>query len=114
MRDILLRVDGECRREGLAPPSRATVYKLLDSAPCPTLRKGDLPASVQAALYNLDAGSEVPAHQVAFCCFNYGDLRAMCYAAGLPWLALHQALRLAGYRAKCRGPLEAVAAARRI
>ena len=86
----------------------------MDSLPCPTLRKGDLPRAVQDALYNFEADSEVPAHQVAFCCFNYGDLRAMGFAAGLPWLAIHQALRLPGYRARSRGPVEAVALARGI
>jgi hypothetical protein len=113
-RDILARIEKGCRGKGLEPPSRATVYKLMNTVPCPTLRKGDLPPAVQAALHNLEAESRVPAHQVAFCCFNYGDLRAMGFAAGLPWLAIHQALRLPGYREKCRGPLEAVAAARGI
>ncbi len=112
MREVLSRIEAACRRKGLQPPSRATVYKLRNTVPCPTLRKGDLPAAVQAALYNLEPESEVPAHQVAFCCFNYGDLEAMSFAAGLPWLALHQALRLPGYRERSRGPLEAVASAR--
>lgn len=82
--------------------------------PLPTRRVGDLPASVQAALYNLTATSDVPEHQIAFHCFNHGDLRAMSYAAGLPWLAIWRALRLRGWRRKSRGPAEAVARVRGI
>jgi len=114
MREILSRIGEGCGMRRLEPPSRATVYKLMCTLPCPTLRAGDLPASVQAALYNMEPESEVPAHQVVFCCFNYGDLRAMSFAAGLPWLAVHQALRLPGYRKRSRGLVEAVALARGI
>lgn len=103
-----------CEEEGLRPPSRATVYKLLDRLPTGTYRVSELPAAARAALYNLDPSSEVPGHQLAFYCFNYGDLAAVSFAAGLPWLALHQALRLPGYRARSRGLAEAVARARGI
>jgi hypothetical protein len=82
--------------------------------PVPTYRVGDLPAPVQDALYNLEPDSEVPAHQLAFYCVNYGDLEAVSFAAGLPWLAIYQALRMRGYRPKSRGLIEAVARARRI
>jgi hypothetical protein len=82
--------------------------------PGPLLRVRDLPASVRRALYNLAPESEVPGHQVAFYCFNYGDLAAISFAAGLPWLALHQARRMRGYRMKSRGLVEAVARARRV
>jgi hypothetical protein len=108
MPQILAEIDLECRREGLRPPSRATVYKLLDTLPTRTYRASELPRPVREALYNLDPVSEVPGHQLAFYCFNYGDLAAASFASGLPWLALHQALRLPGHRARSRGLLEAV------
>ncbi len=113
-RDLLARIRACCAERGVKPPSRATVYKAMDTLPGPTYRVADLPPAVQAALYNLNAESRVPAHQVAFYCFNYGTLAALCFAAGLPWLALHQAQRLPGYRSKSRGLIEAVARVRGI
>jgi hypothetical protein len=114
MRDLLAGLSERCRADGLAPPSRATVYRLLDRLPVPSYRVRDLPPEVRSALYNLEPDSEVPAHQLAFYCANYGGRRALSFAAGLPWLAIHQALRLPGFRPKSRGLLEAVAAVRRI
>ena len=114
MVEILVQVGDRCRREGVEPPSRATVYKLLKSIPTPLFRVSLLPPQVRRALYNFGSESDVPAHQVAFYCFNYGDLAAVSFAAGLPWLAIHQALRLPGYRARSRGLVEAVARARGI
>ncbi len=101
-----------CRHAGLKPPSRATVYRLLTTLPTPVYRVADLPEAVRHALYNLGPESEVPAHQVAFYCFNYGDVAAMSFASGLPWLALYQAARMRGHRDRSRGLLEAVARAR--
>lgn len=112
MPQILAQVAEQCRRHGLRAPSRATVYKLLATLPATTYRLATLPPAVRNALYNLDDASEVPAHQVAFYCFNYGDLSAISFAAGLPWLALYQAGRLPGYRARSRGLLDAVMRAR--
>ena len=114
MAEILAQVSERCRREGVTPPSRATAYKLLKSLPTPTYRVSKLPPRVRHALYNLGSESDVPAHQLAFYCFNYGDLAAVSFAAGLPWLAIHQALQLPGYRAKSRGLVEAVARTRGI
>ena len=114
MADLLVGIAERCRQAGLGPPSRATVYKLLTTLSTPMYRVADLPAAVRHALYNLGHDSDVPAHQVAFYCFNYGDVAAMSFAAGLPWLALYQALRMRGYRARARGVLEAVARARGI
>lgn len=112
MSDALAAIALRCRREGLRAPSRATVYKLLDVLPSGSYRVRDLPPPVRECLYNLDAGGEVPGHQLAFYCFNYGSLAAVSFASGLPWLALHQALRLPGWRARCRGLAEAAARAR--
>lgn len=114
MAEILAQVGKRCRRRGVEPPSRATVYKLLKSLPTQTYRVSNLPPPVRRALYNLGSDSDVPAHQVAFYCFNYGDLAAVSFAAGLPWLAIHQALQAPGYRARSRGLVEAVARARGI
>lgn len=109
---VLARLADYCRRRQLPAPSRATVYKLVATLPTATHCVAELPAPVQQALYNLVADSEVPAHQVVFYCFNYGDLAAMSFAAGLPWLALYQARLMPGFRGKCRGLLDAVAQAR--
>jgi hypothetical protein len=112
MTEVLERVRERCQRDGLAPPSRATLYKLLATLPTRSYRLSELPPSVRNALYNLSPDSDVPAHQIAFYCFNYGDLGAISFAAGLPWLALYQARRMPGHRARSRGLLEAVALVR--
>lgn len=114
MAEVLAQVGERCRRDGVETPSRATIYKLLKSLPTPTYGVSQLPPAVRHALYNLGPQSNVPAHQLAFYCFNYGDLAAVSFAAGLPWLAIHQALRLPGYRTRSRGLVEAVARARGI
>ena len=114
MTRLLEDVSERCRRIGVAPPSRATVYKLLRVVDGARHRVGDLPGPVQAALYNLEADSVVPERQVAFYCFNYGDLSALSFAAGLPWLALYQARHLPGHRLRSLGLLRAVLRARGI
>ena len=112
MSAVLARVAERCRIAGIAPPSRATAYKLMAVLPTPAYRVDQLPVAVRNALYNLTPESNVPAHQVAFYCFNYGDLAAISFASGLPWRALYQARRLPGHRDKSRGLLDAVAQAR--
>ena len=114
MMDMLSALASICARNRVAAPSRATVYKLLDKLPVPSYELSDLPGPVKGALYNLGPGSEVPAHQLAFYCFNYGTLEAVSFAAGLPWLAIYQALRLPGYRERSRGLALAVARVRGI
>lgn len=112
MADVLRQIGERCRKQKLDPPSRATLYKLLLTLPTSSYRLAELPPAVRNALYNLVSDSEVPAHQVAFYCFNYGDLSAISFASGLPWLALYQAQRTPGFRDKSRGLLDAVAQAR--
>lgn len=112
MAAALEEIAARCRRQRVKPPSRATVYNLLDALPTRTYRVRDLPRPVREALYNLDADSDVPGHQLAFYAFNYGDLAAVSFASGLPWLALRQALRLSGWRERSRGLAEAVARSR--
>ncbi len=106
--ELLATVGEACQAKGLVPPSRSTVYKLLATLPTARFNVVGLPSPVRRALYNLTDGTAVPAHQLAFYCFNYGDLAAASFAAGLPWLALYQAARMPGYRSRSRGLIEAV------
>ena len=101
-----------CDENGHVCPSRATIYKYMARASCASHAAADLPPSARNALYNLWGGVQVPGAQLAFYCFNYGDLTATHFAAGLPWLSLYQAARMRGWRPRCRGLLGAVLAAR--
>ncbi len=105
---LLQELRAFCERSGFPTPARATVYSFMATAETARYVPSHLPPSVQQALYNLGPDTPVPGHQLAFYCFNYGDLRAVSFASGLPWLALYQAGRLRGFRPKSRGLLEAV------
>jgi hypothetical protein len=87
---------------------------MIDHVEGHTYRARDLPTSALEALYNISPDALVPGHQVAFCCFNYGTLSAICFASGMPWLDLHHARRARGWRPKSRGLLEAACRARRM
>jgi len=80
----------------------------------PAYRWADLPAAVQRSLHNLDEDTWVPARQVVFAAFNYGDVHAISFASGLPWLALYQADRVRGWRPKSHALLRAVMTGRGI
>lgn len=108
MVDVERELARACRRRGVKPPARATLYASLARVEPHSYPIGDLPARVQATLYNLDRDAAVPGHQLAFYCFNYGDLATASFAAGLPWLDLFQAGKIGGWRARSRGLLEAV------
>jgi hypothetical protein len=108
VREITARLAEYCESHGLPTPARATIYQAMRRAPTACYRVGDLPAAVRQTLYNLADDTQVPGHQLAFHCLNYGGLEAASYAAGLPWLALYQAARLGGWRARSRGLLEAI------
>jgi hypothetical protein len=103
-----------CTALGEKIPARATVYAFVAKAPTQAYRRSDLPQQVQSALFNLDDDAVVPGHQVAFACLNHGGMRAVCFAAGLQWLALYQAARMRGWRDKSRGLILAVLRARGI
>ena len=103
-----------CRQGGQGVPARATLYSFMAKTPTRLYDSTRLPVAARAALYNLDSKTPVPGHQLAFYCFNYGDLAALSFAAGLPWLALYQAARMRGFRPKSRGLLAAVLRARGI
>ncbi len=114
VRAVERQVRSLCEREGLPAPARATVYRFMAGVSVHDYRVADLPAWVQAALYNLDRDARVPGRQLVFYAFNYGDARAMSYAAGLPWIDLYQAARMRGWRPMSRGPLRAAMLRRRI
>lgn len=105
---IRRRLADWCALRGLRPPARATVYNTLLRVPGHAYPVPSLPRHVQKALYNLGPDAEVPGHQLAFYCFNYGSLAAVSYAAGLPWIDLYQAAHLRGWRPRSRGLLQAV------
>jgi hypothetical protein len=108
MRLILRQLREFCSGAGFKMPSRATIYKFMAGANIHEYTIGRLGQQVQQALYNLDPQGTIPGHQLVFYCFNYGDLSAVSFAAGLPWIDLYQAAQMRGWRAKSRGLLEAV------
>lgn len=112
--DVLRELRAFCEATKRRCPSRATVYSALLRVEGHRHAFGELPASVRAALYNLDEDAVVPGAQVAFACFHFGDLAALSFAAGLPWLDLYQAGAMRGWRPKSRGLYEAVARVRGI
>jgi hypothetical protein len=96
-----------CRKAGLASPSRATVYNALDRAIPPAYDMADLPPAVRLCLHNVARG-RVPGDQIVFAAFNYGDTRALSFAAAMPWSCLTRAARIPGFRPKSRALLRAV------
>lgn len=107
-RELLGELEKRCVHRGLDVPSRATVYKMMKTLVCGKRRMADLPPAVRAALYNVAEDADVPEHLIVFHCFNHGDLAAISYASGMPWLALYQAARMRGFRARSRGLLGSV------
>jgi hypothetical protein len=114
MTNALKELREVCAAQGLRCPSRSTVYKYMQHYRGRGWAIASLPPAVRAALYNLPGDGEVPGEQLAFYCFNYGDLRAVQYAAGLPWLPLYRAYRMRGWRPQSRGLLRAALVARGI
>jgi hypothetical protein len=108
VRTILERLGEHCAARGLRPPARATIYQAIEQIPSRSFAIAELPDAVRSALYNLSGSGTVPGRQLAFYCLNYGGLPAISFAAGLPWLALHQASRLPGWRARSRGLLDSI------
>jgi hypothetical protein len=108
MTEVQARLRRFCERRRLKPPSRATVYGFLSRCPPHRYVIAELPGYVRDALYNLGPDGPVPGHQLAFYAFQYGDMRAACFAAGLPWLDLWQANRMRGWRSRSHGLLRAV------
>jgi len=114
MKSVLKKLSDHCARRSIARPSRATVYKFMARTKGHESELSSLRAYMQAAMYNLTTDSRVPGHQLAFYCFNYGNLKALSFASGLPWLDLYQAARMRGFRPASRGLLDAVMRTRKI
>jgi hypothetical protein len=112
MRDVLHELRARARASGFRCPSRATVYNSLPRIAAPSYRIADLPDAARASLHNLDHAGEVPGAQLVFHLVNYGDTRALSFAASLPWLCLYQAERMRGFRPKSLGLLRALLRAR--
>jgi len=112
MTGLQQRIARRCAEAGIRPPSRASLYAAFDSIEGHVYEISSLPAAVVECLYNLPREGTVPGHQLVLYCLNYGSLAAMSFAAGLPWLDLHQARRLRGWRARSRGLLLAALRAR--
>ncbi len=107
VRDVLAELQTFCEPLSLRVPARATIYQAMAFLPTRAFPVAELPAPARETLYNVSASGTVPGHQLAFYCFNYGGSEALSFAAGLPWLALYQAARLPGWRARSRGLLDA-------
>ena len=114
MAEILAGIGRFCKARELRPPSRAALYRLLDRIPAHAYRLAALPHDVRLTLHNVDPTAPIPGDQIAFRCFHDGNLRALSFAAGMPWLDIHQARRKRGWRPKSRGLLEALCRARGI
>jgi len=114
MTDLIEDVGRFCKDRRLRPVSRAALYRLLERLDAHRYLVDELPRDVRLTLHNVDPAARVPGAQLAFHCLNYGGLRAMSFAAGLPWLDLHQARLKRGWRSKSRGILEALCRARGI
>ena len=85
-------------RRGERAPSRATIYNAIERCPPHRYVISELPEHVRRALYNLDKQGTVPGPLLAQYALQHGGMRALSFAAGLPWLDLHQASRLRGWR----------------
>ena len=97
-----------CAEKGLRPPSRASLYAAFDSIEGDVYQISTLPPAAGDCLYNLPSDGMVPGRQLVFSCLNYGSLAAMSFAAGLPWLDLHQARLVRGWRPRSHGLLLAL------
>jgi len=114
MADLLAEIGRFCKDRELRTPSRAALYRLLDRIPANTHALASLPPHVRLTLHNVDPAAPIPGDQIAFRCFHDGGLRAMSFAAGMPWLDLHLARRKRGWRPRSRGLIDAVCRVRRI
>lgn len=107
-------INTRCKRAKLAVPARATLYRALTTILGHQYRIALLPSEVRATLFNLSDDGRVRGDQLVFHCLNYGGLKPMSFAAGLPWIDLYQAARKPGWRPKSRGVLEAICRVRKI
>ncbi len=106
------RVAALCARTGRRPPARGSLYNAFDAIEPHCFAIASLPPGIGGLLYNLSPDGALPGPQLVFYCLNYGSLPAFSFAAALPWLDLHQARRMRGWRPRSRGLLDAILAAR--
>src|SRR5512140_1053164 len=102
--EVYRQLQQRCRRLRAPCPSRSTVYNAIERVVPPSFASDELPAAVRACLHNVAAGP-IPGHQVVYAAFNYGDTRALSFAAGMPWSCLHRAAKMPGFRPKSLGLL---------
>lgn len=114
LKQVHAELSARCVAEGLSAPSRGTLYNLLARIPGHVHSIGELPPHIRDLLYNLDPEGEIQGAQLILYCANYGNDRAMSFAASLPWLDLYQAMQLRGFRPRSRGVVEAICRARGI
>jgi hypothetical protein len=108
MRDVRAALGRYCARRRQPCPSRATLYNAIARARPPRYPMQHLPDHVRATLFNLADDAVVPGERVVLCAFNHGGTRALSFAANLPWLCLHRAATLSGWRPKSLALLRAV------
>ncbi len=114
MKVLLAELNAACAEAGEEAPSRATVYNYLARASVHAYVASELPPEVRACLYNMDDEVEVPGPQLVLRGLNEGNLAAVCFVAGMPWLDLYQARSRRGLRPRSRGLLEAACRVRKI
>jgi hypothetical protein len=85
----------------------------MQRVPIPEYDFDELPGPVRQTLHNVARG-KIPGQQVVFAAFNFGDVRAISFASGLPWICLHRAFTIPGFRPKSFALLSAVMAYRGI
>jgi len=112
-RDILDKLHRFCTRRGYKVPSKATVYNYMKKSVVHQYDWDVLSPSVQCAMYNLDSSAVIPGHQAVFYALNYGDVAAISFAAGCPWIDLYQADKVPGWRPKSHALLKAIIADRK-
>lgn len=105
---ILARLRSRARSLGVRAPSRASIYNFMPRCPPHRYAIARLPEPVRASLYNLGPTGQISGPHVVFYAFQYGDLRAISFASGLPWIDLYLADRMRGWRAHSQGLLRAV------
>jgi len=105
---IQTRLKSRARTLRVRAPSRASIYNFIPRCPPHQYAIAGLPESVRASLYNLGPTGRISGPHVVFYVFQYGELRAITFASGLPWIDLYLADRMRGWRTHSHGLLRAV------
>ena len=105
---IVARLNSRARALRVRVPSRASIYNFMPRCPPHHYAIGGLPDAVCASLYNLGPSGRISGPHVVFYAFQHGELRAISFASGLPWIDLYLADRMRGWRTHSQGLLRAV------